>query len=190
MVVNINRVSEPCLVGTRMNAEEFLALPPSSQRYELVDGVVIMSPSASFAHQDIVGEILFQLRTFLAAQPLGKAVSDVDVRLRADLVYRPDIVYLSMEKATRTRAAAVERPELVVEIVSPGARLRDEETKRRDYEAAGIAEYWLIDPQSREMLFFGLTYGRYQTLTTDDSRFASTVLPGFTLRLDAIRALF
>lgn len=191
MVVRLDEPApEMCHVGMRMSADEFLALPESPLRYELVGGVVIMSPDASWGHQRIAREILLQLGNYLDKHPVGEAVTDVDVKLGNRLVYRPDIVFLTAEKAARVQISVQESPELVVEIISPNSRLRDSIAKRADYEAAGVREYWLIDPHTAEMQFFVLDSGKYRPARPQGERYASTVLPGFELHLDRVRRLF
>lgn len=190
VVRSTTRANDLCYHGLRMTADEYLALPETESRYELVDGVAIMAPSPSFEHQDIVLEIACQLRVFLQANPIGSVVTEVDVRLRDDLVYRPDIVYLGNATRSRIQCAVTEVPELVGEVVSPGAAKRDLVEKRRDYERAGVAEYWVIDPQAGELHFFAIENGRYAALPGDGDTFVSRAVPGFVLRLDVIRALF
>lgn len=176
--------------GLRMTADEYLTLPESPLHWELVDGVVVLSPSPSFWHQEIAGEILFQITTFLESRPLGKVVFDIDVKLRDNLVYRPDIVFLSAPKAAHIRDRITVAPDLVVEVISPGSRSYDSQTKRSDYAAAGVAEYWLIDPQRQSQKFFVLENGAYREREAAGERYAAHVLPGFQLDLSRIRRLF
>ncbi len=84
-----------------MTADEFLALGETDERLELIDGIVCMSPGASFPHQRIVAEISLQIGVFLRSRPVGAVAFEVDVRLSDRLVYRPDLIYLSTEKAAR-----------------------------------------------------------------------------------------
>lgn len=177
-------------LGLRMTADEFLALPEDSRHYELIDGVVVMSPSASPDHQDIMGELLFQLRSFLNTHPFGKAVSDVDIKIAPKRVYRPDIVYLCREKWEKSRERITVVPDLVVEIVSPSSRSYDSNTKRQDYEAAGVGEYWLIDPAQESFTFLVLRGGAFHEATEQAGRYRATIVPGFELDIDRIKALF
>lgn len=181
---------DPCYVGLRMTADEFLALPESPVHYELVDGVVVMSPAASFGHQDIAGEILFQIRSYLEKNPIGRAVTDVDVKLADDLVYRPDVVFLTNEKAGRVEVRVTEPPDLVVEIVSPDSRKRDGIAKREDYEAAGVGEYWIIDAEQNTFRFFVLRGDKFVERAEPSDRYVSSILPGFELDLERVRRLF
>jgi len=173
-------------LGLRMTADEFLELPESPIHYELANGVVVMSPSPSPPHQRIVRELLLQIAAYLDTHALGEVLPDIDVKLRDDLVYRPDIVFLNQEKAARVGERVTEPPDLVVEIISPSSRSYDSKTKRADYEAAGVAEYWLIDPERKSMTFLVLEGGAYREAAASGERYASKVLPGFQLDLARI----
>src|ERR1043165_2051928 len=105
--------------GVRMSADEFLALGETRERYQLINGVVCISPSASFKPQRISYAIARQLGEFLRKHPIGTALGEIDVRLDDELVYRPDVIYLSLEKAARCDPYVTEVPDVVVEVVSP-----------------------------------------------------------------------
>ncbi len=180
----------PSYNGRRMTADEYLGLPETCEQYELVDGVIIVSPSATWGHQRIAREILLQLTQFLEKNPIGEAVGDVDVRLRENLVLRPDVVFLSSEKAARVTSYIDEPPDLVVEIVSPGAVQRDLQDKKHDYETAGVGEYWVIDPEAGKMHFFALDAGRFAPLCPVADELKSRIVQGFVLKMDRIRTLF
>ena len=176
-------------LGLRMTADEFLALPEDPSHYELVDGVVVMSPSPSYWHQKIIFELLGQLHAYLGDNPIGEAVPDVDVKIREDLVYRPDIVYFGAAKAAQIRDRVIQIPDLVIEVISPSSRGYDSKTKRQDYEAAGVGEYWLIDADKEAFTFLVLRDGGYQEVPANSGRYASSVLSGFELDLERIRAI-
>ncbi len=182
--------------GVRMTAEEFFRLPDDGRRYELVEGVVLMSPSPTPRHQAVAREILFQIEAHLREHPVGQVFGGTDVRIGkgvhgGDLVYRPDVVFFRTERLPRTpddRLAGP--PDLVVEVVSPDSRRYDRETKRQDYERLGVREYWLVDPLRDQLAFFRLEHGRFVEAAPVEGRFASTAVPGFTLDVDRLRAAF
>lgn len=83
------------------------------------------------------------------------------------------------------RPISTVRPIWVVEIVSPESVGRDRGEKFTEYEAAGIPEYWLIDPQRRWAEFYRLEGERYRlAFQGTEGRYASTVLPGFWLQVE------
>src|SRR3954468_18057762 len=77
--------------GLRMTADEYLALGETADRYELIDGVVVMSPSPFPDHSEIINEIVFQLVGFERSGGGIRVFADTDVRLTSGKVYRPDI---------------------------------------------------------------------------------------------------
>jgi Uma2 family endonuclease len=178
--------------GLRMTAEEFLALPESPGHYELINGVVLMSPNPDLVHQDLLAELLAQFKTFLKAHPTGWVFPEVDFNVGAaagveDTIYQPDLVYVtreSMPKRTRRLGCT---PAIVVEILSPRTRNLDCRTKLEDYERAGVAEYWLIDPRAAAFEFYRLSDGRYAKIESQDQSYSTPVVPGFLLDLESLR---
>jgi len=176
--------------GRRMSADAYLALLPDTRKYELINGVVCMSPSASFSHQMIAGEVMLQIGMFLERRSIGVVVAEVDVRLSDEQVFRPDVVFLTSEKAARCGVAVTVPPDVAIEVVSPDSRENDAEIKRKAYEIAGISEYWLIDPIQENLTFLRLTAGRYLEQPASGDYFESAAIPGFRLDLSRIRRLF
>lgn len=177
----------PSFRGLRMSAEEYLGLGETQERYELIDGVVCMSPSASFLHQRVLTEVAAQVHVFLKHNPAGEVAVETDVRFADDLVYLPDLIYLNREKSARCRTRVTEVPDIVVEVISPDSRRLDRETKKRDYERFGVGEYWLVDPLQKSFAFYRLVGDQFVDLEPDADRFASQVLAGFELDLGALR---
>lgn len=185
----------PGYAGLRMTADEYLALPPDGERYELVEGVVVMSPSPVLRHQAVSGEVFFQLQAYLRANPVGFAFFEVDVHLGRgvggrDLVFRPDLVFVRRERFGVLPDWVTGAPDVVCEVVSPGYRRYDRETKRTEYERHGVAEYWLVDPERATIDLWRLDGGRYADVTPAGDAYASAAIPGFVLDLAAVRAHF
>lgn len=177
--------------GLQMTADEYVRLPEDSLfRYELVNGVVLTSPNPTFRHQVIVVELCSQVRNHLGRYSTGTVVFGVDVRLGDDRVYRPDVVCLQAQKAARCGNAVMEVPDLVAEVISPEFRCYDSQTRRGDYEAADVSEYWLIDPDRNEFHFLVLEGGAYREVSAAGEHYASTVLTGFELDLSLVRRCF
>ncbi|MFN0138297.1 MAG: Uma2 family endonuclease [Phycisphaerae bacterium] len=181
--------------GLRLSAEEYFALPEDGNRYELIDGVVVMSPSPTPKHQNVASEILVQLRPFVLSNRLGVVLPEVDICLgRArdggPLVYRPELVFVGSAKAKAVRERVEVVPDAVIEVVSPSSRGLDTETKFHDYQQAGVGEYWLIDPIEERMTFYRLRDGTYVEMPQQANRFASEVVVGFQLQLDLVRECF
>ncbi|MFQ5490241.1 MAG: Uma2 family endonuclease, partial [Phycisphaerae bacterium] len=111
--------------GLRMTARQYLQLEDDGVRYELVDGVVCMSPSPNCTHQIIAVELIYEIRRHLEKSPLGKVLHEIDVHLGDDLVYRPDVVFVSNDRLQAGADFITGPPDLVVEIISESSRRYD-----------------------------------------------------------------
>jgi Uma2 family endonuclease len=172
-----------------MTFEEFLAWNPESGRAEWVDGEVVLVSPASGDHQFLVIFLVELLAPIIRARGLG-------LLLTAPFLMRlpnrpsgrePDILFLATEHAARYKQTFLDGPaDLVIEIISPDSETRDRADKLREYEEAGIPEYWMFDPVRRDAYFFLLgDDGHYHLAVADkDGIFASRVLSGFRLRVD------
>lgn len=181
--------------GLRLTAEEYFALPEDGNRYELIDGVLTMSPSASADHQRVSKQIYDQLNPFVTNRGLGEVFYEIDVQFGQsldgrDIVYRPDVICF-LGPASREIGGRFDIvPDVVVEVVSPESTSRDWETKFADYERFGVREYWLIDPIEERMTFFRLRDGRYFEAPSLPDFYESAIVPGFQLDLTKVRAAF
>ena len=130
-----------------MSEEDFLALPESTQRQELLDGEVVVSPSPSMTHQRIVLRLAsWLLRWADEHSPAFVGLSPLDVRLGRQRIVQPDLFVLLHGASGQTPIDAV--PDLVIEVLSHN-RSYDRLAKRFVYEQAGVREYWMVDPERR-----------------------------------------
>jgi Uma2 family endonuclease len=178
-----------------MTADEFLTIPDDGYNYELIDGVVIMSPSPSPKHQAITSEILAQIHWYLRTHRLGRVFAELDVHLGTgptggDLVYKPEVIFIRSERRPEMLDKIAGAPELVVEVISRGSRRLDSQTKKADYERFGVQEYWLADPERKRITFYRLIEGRFEEVSPAGTAFTSRAVPGFVLDLTPIHELF
>jgi Uma2 family endonuclease len=179
---------EPAFVGLRMDAEQFLALPESKHHYELINGVVLVSPSPIFRHQNVILRISQFLLEHCQATNAGEVAHDIDVRFAIDLVYRPDLVFIAQGRASLDDPHIRVAPDLVVEVLSPSTKNKDQTTKFADYERFGVREYWLVDPATRQVRWFALDQGKYVEQPVTQGVLESKVLAGLRLELDRLWA--
>lgn len=133
----------------RLTYDDFLRFPDDGKRHELLDGAHHVSPSPSLRHQDLVGRLHVWFATHLAAQKGAGRIylAPVDVVLSHYDVVAPDLLFVAEDQLEILTPENVQgAPALVVEVLSPSTRRRDEGAKRRLYEHAGVREYWLVDP--------------------------------------------
>ena len=147
--------------------------PDDGHRYELIDGVLVVTPSPSFPHQDVSGGLFMLLRQ---ASPADLVVlyAPFDVALADDTVMQPDIVVARRSDLTHRDLPVA--PLLAVEILSPSTRRFDLTLKRSRFEAAGVASYWVIDPIELSLTAWNLVDGRYVEVADvrGDETFAAT----------------
>jgi len=172
----------------KMTYEEYLENVDESAHAEWVDGEATIFMPPGDPHQDISGFLGALLRYFLRAYDLGVVRNaPFEMKLRSGRSYRePDLLVITKDHLERLTPTRLDGPaDLIVEIVSPDSVGRDRRDKFREYEDAGIPEYWTIDARAgrRGIACFALSAdGHYvQVLPDDAGRLHSAVLPGFWL---------
>ncbi len=138
---------------------------------------------------DIVDWLVVILRAYASAYDLGKVLgSEFMIRLGARRRLRvPDILFLAKDRLHFLRKNHLEgAPDLAIEVVSADSQSRDRRDKYADYEAAGVLEYWIIDPIGEDLEVHVLDpEGKYQPLPINEGVVASTVLTGLSLRVES-----
>lgn len=168
--------------------EEFLAWAPDDWRVEWVDGAIIEMPPSNIEDLDTSTFLVTFLLLYIQRHGLGRVFhAGALVKLAQKPSGRePDLVFVRREHAARIKPTFVDGPvDLAVEIVSPDSVTRDYYEKLAEYEAAGIPEYWIVDPRRREARFYELGEdGRYRLGDVDsDGIYTSKVVDGFRLRV-------
>ena len=172
-------------IPDRLTWEEFLAWETEVRAEWVAGEVVIMSPNTGL-HQKVVALIHLLLWTFLKRTKQGDVwAAPVLMRLPEKPSGRePDVIVLLQAHLDRYRETFIDGPaDLVVEVMSEESQVRDRGEKYYEYEAAGIPEYWLIDPVREAADFYRLDdKGHYQRIPANaDGRYPSAVLPGFVI---------
>ncbi len=168
---------------------EDYAKTPEDEKWELIDGVLIMAASPSREHQRAQTRLGTRLSVFIEARDLGYFYFDRDVRLSDTDTLRPDLIFVSREREhidTSTYIGGA--PDLVVEIRSPSTAHRDLTVKRELYSRYGVKEYWLVDPYAATVTVLLLHGGEYEEVNTyrKGGILTSPTLEGFTVNLDEI----
>lgn len=177
------------LTGLRMTADEYLALGETQERYELIDGVIVMSPSPIPPHSEIAAEIIGQLRNFRKRTNQIRVFPETDVRLSPVLVYRPDVVVYHTDRLPAGKLARLDLPpDLVIEILSPSTKPLDLVSKRGDYQRFGGGEYWVVDPLDGSVRCWRREDNTMTLVSVPGETLASSVIAGFVLDLAAVRA--
>lgn len=181
-------VSSALLPLRRMSEEEFVAACEEKTRAEWVDGEVILMSPVNLEHASLNYWLAQVLGLFVEDRDLGLVLGqEFFIRFPAQRRRRlPDLFFVAEVKRSKLRRTFFEgAPDLMVELVSSDSVERDYDHKRKEYEAAGVREYWIIDPEKREWLPLALNKrGRYQRIAEKEGVVRSRVLDGFWLRTE------
>jgi Uma2 family endonuclease len=124
---------------------------PQGERWELVDGEVLVTPSPHWTHQRIARRLGLMLNTYVRERDLGELFfSPLDVLLQPNLVLQPDILVVPA-RLLRKKSDVVNRLLLAVEVLSPSSARHDRIRKRPAYQRNRVPEYWVVDDQSRSV---------------------------------------
>ena len=172
-------------VAARLTYEDYANMP-DDERYELIDGELIMAAAPSMKHQG-VGAGLFRFFLIAVERGLGWAYfAPVDVALSEYDVVQPDLLFVLKENAHIITEANVQgAPDLVVEILSPSTSRRDWNEKRDLYAKYGVRELWIADPDERVVWVMTLRDGVYgePVMYGDTQTFSSATLAGVAIDL-------
>jgi Uma2 family endonuclease len=172
----------------KMSYEDFLEWNGDEGWFEWVNGEVFEMSNPSLIHQDISDFLTAILRFFVEANQLGRVIS-APFQLKFDFRNtgrQPDIMFVSKGNSENIKKQYVDKTaDLVIEIISPESRTRDKGDKFYEYEAAGVREFWLIDPDRKRAEFYTLGEdGFFNFEVAEDGLFKSKVLEGLTLKVD------
>lgn len=181
---------EPRHPSTKLTYADLERLPDDDLRHEIIDGEHYVTASPVTRHQRISRRLLVALQAHVDQHPLGEVFhAPFDIVMSLHDVVVPDLMYVSQARAHLVTAKNLQgAPDLVIEILSPSTRPRDERLKRDLYERVGVEEYWLVDPD-RNMLTVHRRQGSHFLLPErfDASAVLTTpLLPGFSLPLSAV----
>lgn len=175
--------------------EDWARLPDDGTRYEVIDGVLHMTPPPAIPHQFASIRLAAGMKNHADPKRLGDVLTaPVGVLLPGQPVpFQPDIVFISAEHKAIIGKQYIEGvPDLVVEILSPSNWPYDRQEKYRAYQSAGVPEFWIVDYRAKTIEVFALEEGEYVLLGKWDmgESAAARVLVGFQISVaDVLRDL-
>ena len=180
--------SRPAPKG-KLTYEEFLEWCDEDTHAEWVDGEVQMVSPVSDTHADLAGFLETILRLFVEARGVG-VVRGGPFQMRLGDIQRgrePDLIFIAKDHIERLLPTYLNGPaDIAIEIISPESFSRDRGEKFVEYEAGGVREYWLIDPQREQAEFYvlGADLRYHPLLIGAEGVFRSQVLDGFWLNAE------
>ena len=137
-------------IARRYTVDEVLAFPDDGNRYELVDGELLVTPAPGPTHQTVLTDLTVWLGRYLEQHP-GIArlfVSPADITWDREKLVQPDLFVVPAGEVSRSWTT-LRTLLLAVEIVSPSSARGDRLVKRRLYQRQGVHTYWIVDPDAR-----------------------------------------
>jgi Uma2 family endonuclease len=175
-----------------LTIDDLDAMPEDGNRYELIEGEILMSRAPGITHQQSLTNLMKSFLFYLAHNPVGQILPGPGLIFDKYNAVIPDLIFVSNER--RDQIVSGERliaaPEIVVEILSPGAEneRRDRNIKRRLYGRFRVEEYWVIDTENQQVEIYDLQQGslRLRETLTDDAEITSPLLPGYACKAKQI----
>lgn len=138
--------------------DDLEAIPDDGLQYELLDGILLVTPAPIPVHQGVAGELFALLR---AACPnhLKVFFAPLDWQPDRRTSLQPDLLVVAREdigakNITKTLA-------LAVEVLSPSTRRKDQVLKFSKYAESGVTSYWIVDPAVPSIVAYDLVAGSY-----------------------------
>ncbi|MGH8905897.1 MAG: Uma2 family endonuclease [Egibacteraceae bacterium] len=169
---------------TGLTYDDLAAFPDDLLRRELIDGELIVSPSPTAPHQDVV--VVLTIALGLYEQKHGGRVycAPFDVYFDHETVIQPDVLYILPEHLHRIEENCLRgAPDIVVEVSSPSSRRTDLGRKLALYERFGVPEYWYADLGNDTIRVYRLADGAYgdPIILKRGDILTSPLLPGFAV---------
>ena len=144
---------------------------PEDERVELIDGVIYLMSSPRIRHQAVLSEMFNTFYNYIRDKggPCMVFPSPIDVQIDKDdkTMVQPDIIIVC-DRGILREGEVFGAPDLIVEILSPSTRMRDMTLKLNKYKAAGVREYWTVDPVKRIVNVFWFEKEQVEFYTFQD----------------------
>jgi Uma2 family endonuclease len=173
----------------RWTYEEYYKLE-DDQRYEIINGKLLMAPAPDTWHQDWLNKLNYLITSYLRKKNLGRLfIAPVDVVLNKGNTVQPDLVFVAANNLGIIQHRAIfGTPDLLVEFISPSSVRRDRHEKMKLYARFGVKEYWIGDAANQSLEILTLKKGRYELLCVAEEKGAvhSKVLTGLEFDLSEL----
>lgn len=174
----------PLYVGLKVTREEYLDLEDDGYKYDMNEGVLELAPSGDFEHGNYQGLFISEINFYLKTNPLGKAVTEIDVFLPdGGDVLRPDISFILFENMQIVKTHIHGTPDLVCEILSPASMERDLGIKAERYLKNGVKEYWVVYSKEKKIELW-LNQNKESWKKLNSLILESSLLKGFQINQD------
>ncbi len=184
----INQV-EAILQQEKDRRTQFYKEITEQEKVEFINGDIVTHSPVMKRHNDATGNLLLLIRAYVSKHQLGfVGFEKVMISLtRND--YEPDICYFTSETSANFKETQVlfPKPDLVVEVLSESTKHRDRGVKFKDYQAHGIQEYWIIDPDEQSVELYRMKDATYTLVKkSNEGTLKSEIIKDFSIPIQAI----
>ncbi|MEG4228419.1 Uma2 family endonuclease [Microcoleus sp. N9_B2] len=172
----------------RWTSADLESLPDNGNRYEIIEGELVVTRAPHWEHQDVANNVCVELTIWSRQTKLGKAVQVPGLIFTDSDNVIPDVVWVSYECLAQILDEAghlAGAPELVVEVMSPGEEneKRDRQSKLKLYSVQGVREYWIFDRIQQKVEIYRRESGILKLAMTlfKEDNLTSPLLPGFSV---------
>jgi Uma2 family endonuclease len=152
------------------------AFPHDGQRYELVEGMLLVTPQAALDHQGVAARLLVALDAYLRPRGLAYVVAPGEIEIAPKLHLEPDLLVIPSRFPLGSEWTELSQWWLAAEIVSPSSRYYDRDFKLAAYLRVGVEEMWLVD-LDRRCIEVSARDGRRLVAHSDTVRWHPTGMP-------------
>jgi Uma2 family endonuclease len=163
------------------------------ERLELIDGELFVTPSPTTIHQRVIRRLHRLFEEAIIEAGVGEFFpAPYDVKLADGSIVQPDLVAVLTERFAVIATDGIEGvPDFIVEVVSPSSKTHDRVRKRELYARHGVSEYWLVDPDARNITIFSDPQeGQFRSERAINDIVVSELIPGLSVDLKALFAPF
>ena len=139
------------LAVPRYTIEDLDRFPDDGNRYELLDGVLLVTPAPATSHQVVANRLQFQLTAALSVPGHAHVVGPGAIQCPPGTQLQPDILVFPARFSPESKWLEVTEHWLAVEVLSRSSRIYDREFKRDAYFALGVQQVWLVDRVSKSV---------------------------------------
>jgi Uma2 family endonuclease len=170
--------------------QDYSELTDDENRYEIIEGELIMSPAPYTIHQKVSRKIVYELMRFVEKVKIGELYyAPIDVLLSNINIVQPDILFISKENlqiVTEKNIKGV--PDLIIEIISPSTGYYDLSSKKDIYEKFGVREYWIVDPLKQRVDIYNNVRNKFESHQRLEKTgiVKSNVVEGLQIKLETI----
>ncbi|MCW6049580.1 Uma2 family endonuclease [Lyngbya sp. CCAP 1446/10] len=179
----------------RWTSADLELLPDNGNRYEIIEGELVVTRAPHWGHQNIVDNVCAELNIWSRQTGLGKAATTAGLIFTDSDNVIPDVVWVSYERLAQILDEAghlAGAPELVVEVMSPGEEneKRDRQSKLKLYSVQGVREYWIFDRIQQKVEIYRRENGVLKLAMTlfKEDNLSSPLLPDFSVSVATLFA--